>query len=320
MIAACRRGVDVNVVIDAYGAAVPGEQLKRLEEAGCGIGRFHPFRWYALQEASYRNHRKILVVDGRLAFTGGIGIADHWQGDAQDEDHWRDTQFRIEGAAVRYLEAAFYENLAESRDGDRVMPRLGPDDDGTAAPPPGHARSVVVASSPNGGAGGVKRLFLLSIAAARRSLDIQTPYFIMDDSTQWALEEARRRGVRIRLLVERDLTDAKPVKWASRADYEELLRDGVEIYEYQPTMMHAKATIIDNLWSIVGSANFDNRSLDMNEEMNIGIADATTARVLTRSFDDDLRVSRRLTFEGWRGRPVLQKVHERFWSAFDELF
>jgi cardiolipin synthase A/B len=105
-----------------------------------------------------------------------------------------------------------------------------------------------------------------------------------------------------------------------RADYEELLRDGVEIYEYQPTMMHAKATIIDNLWSIVGSANFDNRSLDMNEEMNIGIADATTARVLTRIFDDDLRVSRRLTFEGWRGRPVLQKVHERFWSAFDELF
>jgi cardiolipin synthase A/B len=318
LVDARQRGREVNVVLDSFGASIERDDVKRMEQAGCFVGRFHPFRWYALQEASYRNHRKILVVDGRIAFTGGIGIADHWAGDAQDPKHWRDTQLRIEGPAVRYLEAAFYAGLAES--GEPVVPRIGVDDGAGPHPVAGRARSVIVASSPTGGAGGVKRLFMLSIAAARRTIDITTPYFLTDDSTHWALDDARHRGVHIRVLVESDRTDAKPVKAASRADYEHLLQEGIEIYEYQPTMMHAKAMVVDGRWSIVGSANFDNRSLDMNDELNIGVDDPDLARVLAEVFEKDLRVSRQLTLDTWRQRSAFERANEQFWSIFSELF
>jgi cardiolipin synthase len=188
------------------------------------------------------------------------------------------------------------------------------------APPAGTARSVIVASAPNGGAGAVKRLFLLSIAAARRTIDITSPYFITDDSTDWALEQARLRGVRIRVLVEGDRTDAKPVKWASRADYERLMRSGLEIYEYQPTMMHAKAVVVDGVWSIIGSANFDNRSLDMNDELNVGVHDPQLARTLTNQLEIDLGAAKRLTLDAWLRRPVLERANEKLWSVLDELF
>ncbi len=312
------RGVEVNLVVDAYGASMPRDHIRRLREAGGTVGRYHPLRWYSLQEASYRMHRKLLVVDGGTAFTGGIGIDDHWLGHAQDKEHWRDTQIRIDGPAARYLEAIFYESLSETS--GKITPRVGPDDDAMPAAAAGTARSVVVASAPNGGAGGVKRLFLISIAAARRTIDITTPYFITDDSTRWALEQARLRGVKIRVLVEGDRTDAKPVKWASRADYEQLLRTGLEIYEYQPTMMHAKAIVVDGAWSVIGSANFDNRSLDMNDELNVGVADPELARTLTEQFNADLGAAKRLTLDEWRHRPVLERANEKVWSVLDELF
>jgi cardiolipin synthase len=194
------------------------------------------------------------------------------------------------------------------------------DDGAGPQPAAGRARSVIVASSPTGGAGGVKRLFMLSIAAARRAIDITTPYFLTDDSTHWTLDDARHRGVRVRVLVEGDRTDAKPVKAASRADYEHLLQEGVEIYEYQPTMMHAKTMVVDGRWSVVGSANFDNRSLDMNDELNIGVDDPDLARVLSEVFERDLRVSRQLTLAAWRQRSALDRANEKFWSIFSELF
>lgn len=312
------RGVEVNLVVDAYGASMPRDHIRRLREAGCIVGRYHPLRWYSLQEASYRMHRKLLIIDGRVAFTGGIGIDDQWLGNAQDKHHWRDTQIRIDGPAARYLEAIFYESLSETS--GQITPRVGPDDDAMPAPPAGSARSVIVASAPNGGAGAVKRLYLLSIAAARRTIDITTPYFITDDSTRWALEQARLRGVRIRVLVEGDRTDAKPVKWASRADYEQLMRSGLEIYEYQPTMMHAKSMVVDGVWSIIGSANFDNRSLDMNDELNVGVEDPGLARTLTDDFVADIAAAKQLTLEEWRRRPVLERANEKVWSVLDELF
>lgn len=282
---AARRGVRVTIVVDAFGASsLPADYARRLEDAGCVVEQFRPFRWYSLQETNYRNHRKILVVDGETGFIGGAGIADHWLGDAEDPEHWRDTQIRVDGPAVAYLESAFYEALAETS--RRVTPELGTPGaarDAAGASPAGDAQSVIVPSSPGGRSGSVKRLFLLSIAAARRTIDITSPYFIVDGSSQWALDEARRRGVRIRLLVEGDETDAKPVKWASRWDYEGLLRQGVEIHEYQPTMMHAKTLVVDGLWSIVGSANFDNRSLDMNDELSVGVLDPELAATLTTS-------------------------------------
>jgi cardiolipin synthase A/B len=312
------RGVEVNIVVDAYGGSISREDVKRLRDARCTVGRYHPLRWYSLQEASYRMHRKLLVADGRTAFTGGIGIDDQWQGNAQDKDHWRDMMVRIDGPAARNLEAVFYESLSETS--GQITPRVGPDDDAMPAPPSGSARSVIVASAPNGGAGGVKRLFLLAMAGARKTLDITTPYFITDDSTRWALEQARQRGVTIRVLVEGDRTDAKPVKWASRADYEQLMRAGLEIYEYQPTMMHAKSVVVDGVFSIIGSANFDNRSLDMNDELNVGVQDPELARTLTEQFNRDLAVAKRLTLDEWRQRPLLERANEKVWSVLGELF
>jgi cardiolipin synthase len=314
-----RRGVEVNVVVDAFGASdIPDDHVKRLEESGVSVGHYRPVRWYSIQESNYRNHRKILVVDGETAFTGGVGVADHWLGHAQDQDHWRDSQFRIQGPVVRYLEAVFYESLAETL--PRVTPEIGPAVAGTPPPPAGAASSIIVSSAPNGGSGGVKRLFLLSIAAAKRSLDITTPYFVVDGSTQWSLEQARRRGVRIRILVEGDRTDAKTVKWASRSHYDGLLQQGIEIYEYQPTMIHAKTTVVDGVWSIIGSANFDNRSLDMNDEVNVGIVDPVFAEALSATYEDDLQKAKRLTLDTWRERALHEKANEKFWSLLGEFF
>jgi len=316
---AARRGVEVNVVVDAFGASdIPDDHVKRLEQSGASVGHYRPVRWYSIQESNYRNHRKILVVDGETAFTGGVGVADHWLGHAQDKEHWRDSQFRIRGPVVHYLEAVFYESLAETL--PRVKPEIGPTADAGPAAPAGGASSVIVSSAPNGGSGGVKRLFLVSIAASKRTLDITTPYFVVDESTQWSLDEARKRGVRIRILVEGDRTDAKTVKWASRSDYDALLEEGIEIYEYQPTMIHAKATVVDGTWSIIGSANFDNRSFDMNDEVNIGIADRSFAAAVTETFEDDLRSAKRLTLEEWRRRALHEKANEKFWSLLGEFF
>src|SRR6185436_11654213 len=201
-----------------------------------------------------------------------------------------------------------------------VKPEIGPEGDGRPPAPAGDAGSIVVSSAPSGGSGGVKRLFLITIGAAKRTLDITTPYFVLDDSTQWALEQARRRGVRIRLLVEGDRTDAKTVKWASRSVYDRLLQQGIEIYEYQTTMIHAKTTVVDGAWSIVGSGNLDNRSLDMNDVINIGIVDRTLAEALRVTFEDDLKAAKQLKLEEWRRRALHEKANEKFWSLLGEFF
>lgn len=166
----------------------------------------------------------------------------------------------------------------------------------------------------------MKLLFLLSIASARRTLDIASPYLVLDESTRYALLRARGRGVRVRLLVEGDLTDAKPVKFASRADYDDLLSAGIELYEYQPTMMHVKATIVDGIWSVVGSTNFDNRSFELNDEINVGIDSKDVAARLTEDFETDLKRTHRLRLEEWRRRPLDDKARERLWGWFGELF
>jgi cardiolipin synthase len=166
----------------------------------------------------------------------------------------------------------------------------------------------------------VKLLYLLALGAARRTIDLQSPYVVLDESTRWSLLEARRRGVRVRVLVEGDLTDAKPVKYASRADYEQLLAAGIEIHEYQPTMMHVKALVVDGIWSVMGSANFDNRSLELNDEITVAVAHADVAARLTADFEADLRRSATLRLDAWRARPVIDKARERFWGLFGELF
>jgi cardiolipin synthase len=312
---AARRGVHVNLVVDSVGASgMNSGDMKRLKAAGCHIGSFNALKWYNLEEVNYRTHRKILIVDGEIGFTGGAGVADHWLGHAEDKDHWRDTQIRMRGPIVRLTEAAFYENFIETD--DIVTPEL--DEAKTEVDDVGH--SLVLRSSPTGGSSDLKRLYLLGIAAARRTIDITSPYFVTDESTGWALRDAVARGVKIRILVEGDKTDAMPVKYASRQAYEGLLSMGIELYEYQPTMMHTKTLVVDGAWSMFGSANFDNRSLELNDELNVAVSDRDLAKRFTEDFEQDLRVSSRLELATWRNRPRLEKARELFWSYFGEIF
>jgi cardiolipin synthase len=315
--AAARRGVQVNLVVDALGAdKIPKEWRQRLVAAGVRIGDFGQPKWYTLEELNYRTHRKILVVDGAIAFTGGVGLADHWLGHAQDKDHWRDTMVRIEGPSARLMEGAFNENFIETSDGP-IAPIVDPP---AVTPPTPQDSAMVLRSSPTGGSNDLKRMYLLAIGAARRTLDICSPYFVTDESSEWSLADARRRGIRVRVLVEGDLTDAKPVKYASRYAYQGFLDQGIEIYEYQPTMMHTKVMVVDGAWSMFGSANFDNRSLELNDEMNVAVSDRDLAARFEQFFEQDLKAAKRLDPNEWRRRPFLDKARENFWSYFGEIF
>lgn len=312
---AARRGVEVRVVIDPIGSLVKPKNRDLLADAGAQLSWFNPIGFFTVETANYRTHRKTLVVDGKVAFTGGMGVADHWLGHAQDKDHWRDTQFAVRGPAVRALEASFYENWIES--GGRSAPALDAEMPSQAT----GARSIVLWSNPIAGASNVKLLYLLAIGAARKTLDIQSPYITLDPSTQWSIEQARQRGVRVRMLAEGPVTDAMPVKHASRYDYQKQLDMGIEIYEYQPTMMHTKAVIVDGVMSLIGSANFGNRSFELNDELTIAVFDPELAATLTRDFDNDARVSTKLDRATWKDQRSFDgKLQEWFWDWFGEMF
>jgi len=312
---AARRGVTVNLVVDAVGASsMEKTHRDRLRQAGCNVAEFNSPAWYSLEEVNYRTHRKILVIDGEIGFTGGAGIADHWLGNADSKEHWRDTQIKVRGPIVRLMDAAFYENFVEAA--GAAAPVLDP----SPAPIGEDGGALVVRSSPTGGSNDLKKLYLLSIAAAKRTLDITTPYFVTDESTRWALDDASRRGVRIRLVMESELTDAMPVKYASRHKYERFLNQGIELYEYLPTMMHTKTLVVDGIWSMFGSANFDNRSLELNDELNIAVKSRALAARFSQDFERDLKSSRRITLEAWRQRAALDKLREWFWVGFSEIF
>jgi cardiolipin synthase len=313
--AAARRGVRVQIVLDAIGAADSERaDIKTLRDAGVQVGVFNPVRHNTLEEVNYRTHRKILVVDGEVAYVGGIGLADHWAGNAQSPEHWRDTQFEVRGPAADNIEGGFHENWIET--GGVVEPVVAP----RAGPPAGDARSIAIWSSSEAGSNALKLVYLLVIGAARQTIDIQSPYFITDASTVWSLLEARKRGVRIRVLTEGDVTDAKPVKFAGRGRYERLLEHDIEVYEYQPTMMHVKALVVDGTVSIIGSANFDNRSLELNDELNVVVASPSLAARLTEDFEQDKRRSIRIDLTAWRERPLHIRSREKLWGYFGEVF
>jgi len=312
---AAGRGVTVRMILDPIGSVLSDENQQQLAKAGIKLVWFNPVNFWTLEESNYRTHRKVLVVDGDVAFTGGMGVADQWLGNAQDPDHWRDTQFQVTGPAVRALEASFYENWIES--GGRSAPALDPE------PPsqPTGAQSVVLWSNPTAGASNVKLLYLLAVGAARKTLDIQSPYVTLDESTRWSLAEARKRGVRVRILCEGDVTDAMPVKHASREGYQELLDQGIEIYEYQPTMMHTKVVMVDEAFSVVGTANFGNRSFELNDELTVAVFDPSLARTLIADFEKDMQVSKKLDAATWKDqRSIFGKIQENFWAQFGEIF
>ena len=313
--AAARRGVDVRIVLDSIGAQnMDPAQVERLRNAGCHVVWFNKVSGFGLEELNYRTHRKSLIVDGTVAFVGGIGVADHWLHDTESGPAWRDTQVEVRGPAAVYIEGSFNENWIES--GEIVEPEVLSREDG----PEGAAKSIVVWSGPEGGASGMKLLYLLAIASARTSLDIESSYLITDESTEWSLAEARRRGVRVRLIAEGDITDAKPVKFAGRAAYERLLQHGIEIYEYQPSMFHAKVMVVDGVLTVFGSANFDNRSLELNDELNVAVFDPKLAERLLADVERDIARSRRLDLQSWRARPLHIRAREQLWSFFGEVF
>lgn len=313
--AAAKRGVKVGIILDSVGSKKMSDaDTDRLKAAGAEIRWVNPLVSLQFEEINYRTHRKALIVDGAVAFIGGMGIADQWAHDEKDMPMWRDTMVEMHGPVVDDVEAAFNQNWIVV--GGIVEPQV----EASAAAPSGAAKSIAVWSAPQSGANELKLLYLLAIGAAHRSIDIESPYLIVDESSRWSIDQAVKRGVHVRLLVEGEKTDAKSVKYASRADYESLLEEGIEIAEYQPAMLHTKAMVVDGLLSIVGSANFDNRSLELNDELNVAVFDRGLAARLLQDFEADLKKAKKLDLESWRSRSILERTREHVWSYFGEVF
>ena len=301
-----RSGVKVHVMIDALGSQkIEKTVLGRLRDAGARVELYNPVRWDTIARMNNRTHRKIMVIDGAVGFTGGAGIGDEWSGDAQDAEHWRDTHFRLEGPAVAQMQAAFMENwievTGEVLHGPEYFPELRP---------VGGELAQFVVSSPGGGGESAQLLYLMSIAAAQRSIQLSAAYFVPDDNEVRQLVEARERGVRVQIIVPGPATDSAAVRRASRSTWGELLRAGVEIYEYQPTFYHVQEMTVDGLWVTVGSTNFDTRSFSTNDEANLNVYDRAFAAEGERIFERDLGRSRRITLEEWEGRPLREKLLE----------
>lgn len=303
-----RAGVDVNVTIDWVGSAsMDQSQLQEMEDAGVHVVRYRPLHWYNLARMNNRTHRKLLVVDGRIGFTGGVGIGDPWQGHAQDPDHWRDVHFRIEGPVVAQLQSAFNDNWIKTT--GRIL-------NGAEYFPPleraGDMDAHMFISSPAGGSESMHLMYLMSIAAAEQSIDLSAAYFIPDELITKALVAARHRGVRIRVLVPGRNTDSDAARLASKAGWGPLLLAGVEIYEYEPTMFHNKVMIVDRELVSVGSTNFDLRSFRLNDEASLNVYDQAFAERMTQVFEQDLVPTTRYTYETWKDRPLSEKLKERF--------
>jgi cardiolipin synthase A/B len=302
-----KAGVRVHVLLDWIGSnRLDAAALADLKAAGVQVERYRPLRWYSLSRMNSRTHRKILVVDGRLGFIGGVGIADQWSGHAQSPDHWRDSHFRLEGPAVAHLQAAFADNwmktCADVFNSAEYFPDLATI---------GESRAQVFKSSPREGGDSARLMFLLSISAARQRILISNSYFVPDSRTITALVAARRRGVRVEIIVPGPHIDTKITRRASRSQWGPLLKAGAVIYEYQPTMYHCKVMVIDDRWVSVGSTNFDNRSFRLNDEANLNVIDDEFAYDQARAFETDKQMSREVSLTDWRRRPWREKVIEK---------
>ena len=303
-----RAGVAVKVMVDWAGSMkMEDALLQRLKDAGVEVHQYRPLKWYNLGRLNNRTHRKLLVVDGTVAFTGGVGIADQWEGHAQDPDHWRDLHFRIRGPVVAQVQAAFNDNWIKT---------TGVVLNGADYFPPlervGEMDAHMFIASPAGGSESMHLMYLMAIAAAERSIDLEAAYFVPDELIIKALVGARLRGVRVRVIVPGKHIDSDTVRLASKANWGDLLLAGVEIYEYQPTMMHNKLLVVDGLMVSVGSTNFDLRSFRLNDEASLNVYDPAFAARMTEVFEADLKPTVRFDYEKWKARPLKEKLFERF--------
>ncbi|MEX2282812.1 MAG: cardiolipin synthase [Gemmatimonadota bacterium] len=314
-----KAGVAVRVLLDGLGGLrAPKEDLERMQQAGAIVHRFRPARLGKLTRFHKRNHRRAIVIDGTVGFTGGAAVGDKWLGNAQSPKQWRDTMVRVTGCMASNLQSAFTEPWAytsgEILVGSEYYSQQPAEPDGKAA------RHVNVVSSPASEEHPLRLVFLLSFLAARKKLYLSTSYFVPDKHTRAAVAERARSGVDVRILVPNHHTDAKPIRLAGRSYYDELLQAGVRMYEYQPTMMHCKHAVIDEQWSIVGSANMDVRSKELNQENVLGILDRGFAAQLEQTFFNDLKKAHEFTLEEWRKRGLWEKMKERFWVLFAEQY
>lgn len=309
----CRAGLTVKLLLDSHGGGkIPADIPQLLSDSGCQLEWFRRVRLFQfitpweLLNYNYRNHRRILVIDGTLGFTGGHGVAEEWTGDGRTDGKWRDTDVRIEGPIVQQLQAAFVESWRDTTGhilgGDLYFPALKP---------VGKVNAQIVKSSPLGGTYESYMLLLLSISSARKSIHLSNPYFLPDERMQEALLDAVKRGVSVVVLTPGKI-DHKLVYWASRRGFEPLLLGGIQIYEYQAALMHAKTMVVDGIWAHVGTTNLDNRSFALNEEINLIAYDHAVAGELEKAFADDLKYSKKLTYEAWKARPWREKFLELF--------
>ena len=299
-----RAGVKVHVLLDAVGSGKIDEKyLNDLKTAGAQVEIYHPLHWYTLARINNRTHRKLLVIDGRVGFTGGVGISDLWSGNAQSPDHWRDCHYRLEGPAVGQMQAAFGDNWIKTR--EKV---LFDQDYFPELQPAGNSLAQVFKSSRGEGSESVRLMYLLSIASATRSVRLQAAYFVPDDLAIATFVAARKRGVEIEIIVPGPHMDAKIVQNASRSLWGALLDAGVRIYEFQPTMYHSKVMIVDDVWVSVGSTNFDDRSFRLNDEANLNIYDAAFAAEQVQVFERDKTQAREVIRAEFKDRSKAGKL------------
>jgi len=307
----CRAGVRAHILLDGFGTIqMPAEYRETLTRAGCQVASFRPLSPLSLLaavgfgSANKRNHRRILVVDGRIGFTGGSGVSPKWMGDGRTKGHWRDTDVRVEGPVVASLQGAFVENWLDATNdvlgGESYFPR---------PPRPGSVFAQIVRSSPAGGSFSMYTMFLLAISSARRSIYVTNPYFLPDARMTQALIDAPGRGVRVVVLLPGAI-DNNIVRQASRSKFGELLKAGVEIYEYQAGLLHAKVMSVDGIWATIGSTNLDSRSFALNEELNAVVYHTTVVAQLEQVFADDLKYSRKIEYQQWRGRGFFNQLLE----------
>jgi cardiolipin synthase len=300
-------GVECNVIVDAVGAAQMDRKLvRKMRDAGVSVCFFRPPKPYAVRRLQYRNHRKLLIVDGATGFTGGVGIAEEWTGNAQDPDHWRDTHVRVTGPVVRGLQGAFAENWLECTGdvlaGDRYLPYIEPTEHG--------GPMQVMRSSATVGDSNAEALIYLAVAAAKRSIELTSAYFVPRPAFTEALVEAAERGVHMRIIVPGSYIDKRFVRTAGRAAYDQLIDAGIEIYEYCPTMLHAKTLTVDEIWASVGSVNFDNRSFQLHDEVTLCVQSERFASQLHDVFEKDLEASARIEPDHWQERSITQRARE----------
>lgn len=309
-----RAGVRVNVTLDAFGSIGARQSYFRtLLEAGGKVRRYNGLTWYNLLRMNNRTHRELLIADGKVGFIGGAGIADQWNMGRKGNPGWRDTLVRVEGEAVAHLQATFAENWLQSSGellaGEAYFPEI-------ECPHP--VTTLVINSTPTvGGSTRARVLFQLLLASARQSISITTPYFLPDKSLTRELCRAVDRGVRVRILVPGRKSDHMLTRSTSRGGYGPLLKAGAEVFEYHPSMIHAKVLCIDELWAVVGSTNFDNRSFGINDEVNLAVRDSAVAMRLERDTANDLKHSRQISLEDWRHRPVTERATELLGWVFE---